>query len=58
MKTEKGIYEKVTVEAAVTGWILRRVNRPAEIFTRWEALTSRLKHLLTSDGGQGDSNGK
>ena len=43
-------YNKVTVEAATTGWILQQAGKPAEIFTRWEALVSRLEYLLTSKG--------
>ena len=44
------IYDKVTVEAAITGWILTRKGHPAEVFTRWEALVLRMQHLLTSKG--------
>jgi hypothetical protein len=43
-------YNKVQVEAAITGWILTRRGHPAEVFVRWESLVSRLAYLLTSKG--------
>ena len=45
-------YDTVTVQAAITGWVLTRKGYPTEIFTRWEALVSRLQYLLTSKGDQ------
>jgi len=49
-KDTDGTYEKVTIEAAKDGWILRRLNRPAEVFVRWPALINRIEHLLTTKG--------
>ena len=46
----KNEYRKLTIEAAVTGWIITQKGKPAEIFTRWEAVISRLKQELTSGG--------
>ncbi len=43
-------YDKITVEAATTGWILTRRGHPAEIFTLWHQLVARMETLLTSKG--------
>lgn len=44
-------YKTLTVEAATTGWIVREVGKPAEIFTRWDSLVRKLEQELTTKGG-------
>lgn len=44
-------YKTLIVEAATTGWIVREVGKPAEIFTRWDSLVRKLEQELTTKGG-------
>lgn len=47
---EKKHYKKLTVEAAVSGWIVHEPGKPAEIFVRWESLIRKLEAELTIKG--------
>ena len=41
------LFRTVSIEAAVTGWILKERGKPAQIFVRWEALVRELEERLT-----------
>lgn len=43
-------YQTITVEAAKTGWIVRKKDHPAEIYIRWDQVIRRLEMELTSKG--------
>lgn len=43
-------YNEVTVQAAVSGWILKAKGQPPQVFVRWEALVNAIELLLTSKG--------
>jgi hypothetical protein len=47
---KQGIYKKITVEAAVSGWIVKEPGKPAEVYVRWESVVKKLEHELTSKG--------
>jgi hypothetical protein len=49
----KDEYKTLTVEAAISGWIVRETGRPAEIFVRWESFVLKLEHELTNKGLSG-----
>jgi len=49
-KTEKATYNKLTIEAARTGWIVKQQGKPAEVFVRWENVVKHLENQLTSKG--------
>jgi hypothetical protein len=40
----------ITIEAARTGWIIKEMGRPAEVFIRWDALVEYIATRLTSEG--------
>jgi hypothetical protein len=48
--TQKGVYKKLTVEAAHGGWIVKEQGKTAEVFVRWESFVRRLELELTSKG--------
>ena len=50
MMENKTLYKKITVESAVSGWIVKEVGKPPEVFLRWDALIHRLEQELTSKG--------
>ena len=43
-------YKKITIEAAVQGWIVKEAGKPAEVFVRWDSVVKKLEHELTSKG--------
>ena len=49
-------YKKLTIEAAISGWIVKEPGKPAEVFVRWEALVRRLEMELTSKGATNGNN--
>jgi len=49
----KDHYKTLTVEAAISGWIVREAGKPAEIFVRWESFVQKLEKELTSKGLSG-----
>ena len=49
-KKERGQYKTLTIEAALTGWIVREHGKPAEIFTRWENVVKKIERELTTKG--------
>lgn len=48
MSNETAKYSTVTVEAAVSGWIVKEKGQPAKVFVRWEALVSYLQYRLAT----------
>lgn len=44
------VYKQVTVESAVSGWIVKEAGKPAEVFVRWDAVVKKLERELTSKG--------
>ena len=46
----KSGYKTLTVEAAVTGWIVREKGKPPEVFHRWHDVVKKLAKELTSGG--------
>jgi hypothetical protein len=48
MKKKGDVYKTITVEAAITGWIVREAGKPAEVFVRWDSVIKKLeKELVT-----------
>lgn len=47
-------YNTVTIETALTGWVVREKGRPTELFIRWESLVNHLAKRLTSKGDKGE----
>lgn len=43
-------YNEITVQAAVSGWILKVKGQPPQVFVRWDSLVSAIELLLTSKG--------
>lgn len=41
-------YKTVTVQAAVSGWVVNEGSNPPEVFVRWDAVLRRLEELLTN----------
>jgi hypothetical protein len=55
MKTTKGEYLTVQIEAAENGWIVKRVppgGTPAKVFVRWESVVEYAASLLTTKQGE------
>jgi hypothetical protein len=48
MSKSKGEYKTITIEAALTGWIIRERGKPTEIFARWEQVVKKLERELTT----------
>ena len=46
----KDDYKTLTVEAALTGWIVREAGKPTEIFVRWVEVVKKLERELTNQG--------
>ena len=46
----KGIYNTVTIQAAIGGWIVKTHGKPHEVFSRWESVVNKIKNELTSAG--------
>lgn len=44
----KAEYATLTIQAAVTGWIVTEKGKPVQVFVRWEAAVNYLKSRLTS----------
>jgi len=43
-------YKTLTVEAALTGWIVREKGKPAEVFHQWARVVAKMEKELTSTG--------
>ena len=43
-------YNYLTIEAAVSGWIVKQQGKPTEVFTQWEEVIKRLERELTNKG--------
>ena len=55
MKTTKGEYITVQIEAAENGWIVKVVpprGTPAKVLTRWESVVKYAASLLTTTQGE------
>ena len=50
MELKNVFYKKLTVEAAVNGWIVKENGKPTEVFVRWDAFVRKLEMELTSKG--------
>ena len=44
----KAKYKTLTVEAALTGWIVREQGQPPEVFHRWGSVVAKLEKELTT----------
>jgi hypothetical protein len=47
---KEGEYKTLTIEAALTGWIVREQGNPTEIFVRWDQVVKKLERELTTKG--------
>ena len=43
-------YEKITIEAAVSGWVVTISGEPKQVFYAWPAVVRLLEYRLTSNG--------
>jgi hypothetical protein len=48
-------YAKVTIKAAVGGWIVEEDKKPTQVYSFWDHVIRRLENSLTSKGDPGNT---